>query len=366
MACLCLARPIADTHHYCMHPRTVSFFPDHRPGRKDCWDSLSYSTDLQYSNQHTTVDFLVQHTTRSLLSSSLPPSSLAHGSSMIGSRLDALMGKRAAIPVQCDDQSGATPEQLGPRGTKFLGYRCLPITSFYIISHQRQVPAWRLTGLAGFQPLPSFAAFARHRLFWNFFGASDWPSSPASAACLPRISSCWWSLLTKRSEHRSVTQHRRRGEGRGGGRFYHPIEERSRDTVQPLRHQLRHAATDELPAPRGKSVMEVGWRRGRGRGRGRGTGSGRKGDRTLGRDRRHWQCAERCGLCSPEHDRSLHHWGTAETSNVAPSRLPNLHASKLPSFPNHHTTVPSTSQFAFHVLPRSEMFSEIFYINRHY
>jgi hypothetical protein len=40
--------------------------------------------------------------------------------------------------------------------------------------------------------------------------------------------------------------------------------------VQPLRHQLRHAATDELPAPRGKSVMGVGWRRGRGRGTGKG------------------------------------------------------------------------------------------------
>jgi hypothetical protein len=124
MACLCLACPITDTHHYCMHPRTVSFFPDHRPGRKDCWDSLSYCT-VQQSAHYCTVDFLVQHTTRSLLSSSLPPSSLAHGSLMIGSRLDALMGKRAAIPVQCDDQSGATPEQLGPRGSKFLGVSLL-------------------------------------------------------------------------------------------------------------------------------------------------------------------------------------------------------------------------------------------------
>jgi hypothetical protein len=150
---LCFALPVPCMHRTALHSTCTALpcgrgnlrkslpFPDHRSGSP----------------------WILSHTVQGLSRASL------------AWRLEAgLIGRLAAIPVQQVDQSGCVARASNSWGTGDANQ----------IQDESQRPKeW------GFAP---FAAFERHRLFWNFFGASEWPSSPPRscrrAACLPCIS----------------------------------------------------------------------------------------------------------------------------------------------------------------------------------
>jgi len=117
--------------------------------------------------------------------------------------------------------------------------------------------------------------------------------------------------------------------GRGVG-----SRESGQITEQPLSPQLRHSAADQVPAPRGTSVMVVAMAEER--------GAGSAG---------HWKEAN--GLCAPGND----HCDTAGLGHSGERQLSGVVSSKLPKSQTSKTIMLVNLRFIYG--PRSEMFSEL-------